>query len=516
MIRMPLIVLALLSMPSIAQPAPPQAPDRPNIVFVFADDLGYAELGAYGQEKIKTPHIDRLAREGLKFTRFYSASTVCAPSRGSLMTGLHAGHGYIRGNSEFGGWGPEDPEGQRPIPDSTVTMAEHLKARGYTTGAFGKWGLGGPGSTGHPCYQGFDHFYGYLCQRVAHNYYPTHLWRNHDVDVQEQNDYFRAHQRLAEPLATEDEYYQRYGGDTPGGVGVGVQFAAEEMTAEAERWIEKVTAGDDDAPFFLYFPSPIPHAALQAPREWVEKYPEDWDPAPYLGNRGYLPHPRPRAAYAAMISFFDDSVGRLIAAIEKAGELDNTIIIVTSDNGTTFNGGVDREFFNSLGDLRGFKTNLYEGGIKVPCVVWRPGLVPQGASTDSVGHMTDWLPTLLSLAGTPASAELLGSVDGIDLTPVLSGQVQSLARDVLYWEFPEGKQQQAVLLDSRWKAIRPDLKNKGLELELYDLQRDPGETVNVADAHPEIVERAANAMIRERTVSPEFPLPAVDPYTPRP
>ncbi|MFT5422906.1 MAG: arylsulfatase A [Phycisphaerales bacterium] len=501
------VVLTLLALarPAAAQAQAGLAPAdsrAPNIVFVFADDLGYAELGAYGQEKIKTPNIDRLASQGMLFTQFYSASTVCAPSRGSLMTGLHTGHGYIRGNSEFGGWGPEDPEGQRPIPDQTVTMPEHLKGLGYTTGAFGKWGLGGPGSEGHPSYQGFDHFYGYLCQRVAHNYYPTHLWRNHDVDVQT-NDYFRPHQRIAEPLETEQDYYEKFGGKA------GDMYAAEEITAEAERWIADVTEGDDNKPFFLYFPSPIPHAALQAPQEWVEKYPADWDHEPYLGDRGYTPHPRPHAAYAAMISFFDDSVGRLIAAIEKAGQLDNTIIIVTSDNGTTFNGGVDREFFGSLANLRGFKTNLYEGGIRVPCIVWRPGLVPQGVTIDSVGHMTDWLPTLLSLAGETPSADLLDSIDGIDLSPVLTGEVESLPRSVLYWEFPEGKQQQAVLLDGRWKAIRPNLK-KGLDLELYDLKADPSESSNVADTHPEIVQRAIAAMVSERTVSPEFPIPALD------
>ncbi|MFG0305229.1 MAG: arylsulfatase [Phycisphaerales bacterium JB040] len=524
-----LLAFALLPLTALAQPNNADSP--PNILLVLADDLGYNELGSYGQEKIQTPVLDRLAAEGLRFTRFYSASTVCAPARASLMTGLHTGLSPIRGNTEAGGWGPEAPEGQRPLPAEYITLAERLQGAGYATGAFGKWGLGGPGSEGHPNHQGFDHFYGYLCQRVAHNFYPTHLWRNHDVDVQHNNDYFSAHQRLQQPLDSEHEYYRRFGGvNEPGGMGG--DYSAESIIDEAERWIADTHQADPDQPLFLYYPTTIPHVALQAPREWVERYPADWDlphdqtdnPAPdtdpatghYLGSRGYTPHPRPRAAYAAMISYFDDSVGRLLAALDAAGRLDNTIVIVTSDNGTTFAGGVDRHFFDSLSNLRGYKTNLYEGGIRVPCLVWWPGRVPAGSTTDTPTILIDLYATLCTIAGdeTTQSFDRAIPSTSLDLTPLLTNPAVTPehlgARDVLYWEFPEGRKSQAVLLDGRYKAIRPNLTDQPDQLELYDLENDPGETSNLVDARPDLVERARRAMIASRVPNPHYPMPALD------
>ena len=479
-----------------AAPAPDPGPGRPNIILVLADDLGLYELGCYGQEKIRTPQIDRLAHEGMRFERFYSASTVCAPSRASLLTGLHTGHAPIRGNREVGGWGPEEPEGQHPIPDGSVTLAERLKDLGYATAAFGKWGLGGPGSAGHPNAQGFDHFYGYLCQRVAHNYYPTHLWRGHEVDVLHGNSHFGAHQRIAAPLETDGAYRARYAGD---------DYAPEEIALEAEAWIAEHNKNRPGDPFFLYYASVIPHVALQAPAPYIDRYPRAWDPEPYLGDRGYLPTLRPRATYAAMISFLDDVVGRLRAAVEASGDADNTLILVTSDNGTTFNGGVDRAFFRSLGDLRGHKTNLYEGGIRVPMIAWWPGRIEAGTTSDIVAQLPDLFPTAVEAAGGDAPE----SLDGISLMPTLLGDSQQRAHSELYWEFPEGRQQQAVLLDGRWKAIRPDLK-RGLAMELYDLATDPGETSDLAHAMPVLVERARLAMARSRTVSDLFPIPALD------
>ncbi len=487
-------VLGLLVMtaPAMAEPS-----DRPNIILILADDLGLHELGGYGQEKIRTPNIDRLAREGMRFTRFYSASTVCAPARACLMTGLHTGHSPIRGNREGGGWGPEEPEGQHPLPAESVTLAERLKALGYSTAVFGKWGLGGPGSTGQPNFQGFDHFYGYLCQRVAHNYYPTHLWRNHDVDVLHNNGYFRAHQKIDAPLASEAEYARRYsGGD----------YAPEEIATEAERWIETHAEQRPGEPFFIYYASIIPHVALQAPEAFVDAYPRDWDPEPYLGDRGYLPNPRPRATYAGMISFLDWVVGRLRAAAEAAGAGDNTLILITSDNGTTFNGGVDRAFFGSLGDLRGFKTNLYEGGIRVPMIAWWPGRIAPGTTSDLVAQLPDLHPTVVEAAG----GEPPRGLDGLSLLPTLTGSGEQPTHDHLYWEFPEGRQQQAVLLDGRWKAIHPDLRNRGLELELYDLATDPGEMTDVAAEHPAVVDRAERVMLDSRVPSDLFPIPALD------
>lgn len=489
------VVASVLAAAAPASGNTQPAGEPPNIVLIMADDLGLHELGAYGQQKIRTPNLDRLAREGVRFDRFYSASTVCAPSRACLMTGLHTGHSPIRGNKEAGGWGPEEPEGQQPLPADSVTLAERLKALGYDTAAFGKWGLGGPGSTGAPNFQGFDHFYGYLCQRVAHNYYPTHLWRNHDVDVLHGNDYFRAHQRISEPLASEAEYDERYRGK---------DYAPEEILKEAESWIAR--EGNENAgPFFVYYASVIPHVALQAPAEFVDMYPREWDGEPYLGDRGYLPNARPRATYAAMITFLDHAVGRLRTALEKAGELDNTLILFTSDNGTTFNGGVDRAFFGSLGSLRGFKTNLHEGGIRVPMLAWWPGRIAPLRRTDVVAQLPDLFPTVIEAAGGEPGPGL----DGVSLMPTLLQEGMQEAHEILYWEYPEGRQQQAVLLDGRWKAIRPDLK-KGLDLELYDIVADPGEKRDLAADRPEIVERAIEAMRTERTASPLFPIPALD------
>ncbi|MBD3175666.1 MAG: sulfatase-like hydrolase/transferase [Armatimonadia bacterium] len=464
---------------------------RPNIVLIMADDLGYRELGCFGQDKIRTPNLDRLAAEGMKLERFYSGSPVCAPTRCTLMTGKHTGHAYIRGNKEVGGWGPEEPEGQWPLRAGAVTMAEALGRVGYATGAFGKWGLGGPGSEGHPCEQGFDHFYGYLCQRVAHNYYPTHLWRNHDVDVLHGNDYFPAHQRIDEPLPTEDDYYERFAGE---------DYAPEEIQKETEAWLR----ANADGPFFLYMPSIIPHVSLQAPRELIETYPREWDPEPYLGQQGYLPHPRPHAAYAAMITFLDQCVGRTMDLLEELGVADNTLVLFTSDNGTTFNGGCDREFFDSLGELRGTKCTVYEGGIRVPTIARWPGHIQPGSTSRVHGGTWDLLPTLASAAGGLAPP----GIDGIDLTPALRGEGVA-DREYLYFEYPEADQQQAVILD-RFKGVRTNLREGDLTVHLYDLDRDPGETMDVAGEHPAVVERIEEIMFEAREPSELFPIPALD------
>ena len=480
-----------------------RAEQPPNIILILADDLGYAELGCYGQKKIQTPRLDALAAEGVRFTRFYSASTVCAPARCSLMTALHTGHSQIRGNKELGGWGPEEPEGQLPLPNDARTIAEALHDRGYTTGIFGKWGLGGPGSEGHPCGQGFDSFYGYLCQRVAHNFYPTHLWRNHNVDIQRGNTYFPSHQKLECPpldahRRPDPGAYAHYRGR---------DYSPEEITREAIAFIERSA----ERPFFVYFPSTLPHAALQAPPEWVDRYPREWDAEPYLGQAGYLPCERPRATYAAMISFLDDAVGRLVDAVERAGVAQRTIIIFTSDNGTTFNGGVDRAFFDSLGGLRGHKTNLYEGGIRVPLIVRWPGVVAPGTTADTPCVLYDLPVTLAEVAG----AELAPEVDGVSLVALLRDGRAPTDR-ALYWEFPEGARQQALLFSDagspagRWKAIRPDLTEDPRRVELYDLLADSGEDHDISVKHPALVARALEMMRASHTPSEQFPIAAVD------
>ena len=468
----------------------------PNVILIYADDLGYREVGAFGQEKIRTPNIDRLASEGMRLTRYYTASPVCAPSRCAVLTGLHTGHGTIRGNREVPGtrWhDPESPEGQWPIPDEDVTLAERLKERGYATGVFGKWGLGGPGSTGHPCYQGFDHFYGYLCQRVAHNYYPTHLWRNHDVDILPGNAWFASAQKIDGPLEDEAAYNARFRGS---------QYAPTEIADEMMRWLDEV----DDGPFFLYYASVIPHLALQAPQEWVDRYPAEWDERPYLGGAGYLPNARPRATYAAMISYFDDVVGRILRHLDEKGLAENTVVIVTSDNGTSWVGGVDLEFFRSVGELRGRKAQLWEGGIREPFVVRWPGRVEPGGESAVPAVAYDLVPTVLQMVGAPAAAGL----DGMSLVPLLTGAAPG-KREFLYWEFPEGPQSQAVLLEGgRFKAVRMNLRAGDLTIQLFDLEADAGESVDVAADHPELVDRAASIMRREHLPSGLFAIKVLD------
>ncbi len=476
-----LISLAMTLSSSFAQqPAPSERDVKPNIIFILADDLGYGELGCYGQTKIKTPNIDRLAAEGMRFTQHYSGSPVCAPSRSTLLTGKHTGHAYIRDNKEMGGWGPDEPEGQLPLPADTITIATLLQAHGYATGGFGKWGLGGPGSIGHPNNQGFDHWYGYRCQRVAHNYYPTHLWRNNDKHILQGNEYFAAHQRLAEAPA-EPDGYDRFRGE---------QFAPDLMISEALQFVRE----HKDQPFFLYYATPVPHAAIQVPQDSVEPYLGMWEETPYLGNRGYLPHSTPRAAYAAMISRMDRDIGSLLALLDELGLTDNTIVMFSSDNGPTFNGGSDSKFFQSAGPLRGLKASLYEGGIRVPLVVRWPGKVATGSVSEHISAFWDFLPTICDLVGIDPPED----VDGVSMLPTWLGQTQPV-HEYLYWEY-RGHQ---VVRKGRWKAIR----KKGTDtIELYDLQSDITESRDVATAHPQVARELAQLMKAARTDSPLFPL----------
>lgn len=467
--------------------SPPGSPRLPNIVLVLADDLGYGELGAFGQTKIRTPHVDRLAREGVAFDRFYAASTVCAPTRASLMTGKHTGRSVIRGNKEVGGWGIRQGEGQMPLPAGERTIAELLRAKGYRTGAFGKWGLGGPGSEGHPLAQGFDAFFGYLCQRQAHGHTPPYLWKNHDVYLLPENGAINPHQRLTEP-PSDPSAYVKYSGP---------MYAPQLILDEALKFVET----NKDRPFFLYFPSALPHAALQAPEEWVERYPREWDPTPYLGDRSYLPTERPRATYAAMISYLDHSLGQIAAKVDELGLGRDTLIVFTSDNGATFNGGVDREFFSSNGAFRGYKTQLYEGGIRVPFVARWSGTIPAGERRQARAAMFDLFATFAELAGDRARE------DGRSLSPAFRNDQSG--HESLYFEFPEGNQSQAIIW-GRYKGVHPNLKQKGLEMEVYDLEADPGETRNLASARPDLVRELAARMAKAHRPSKDFPLAAVD------
>jgi len=443
---------------------------RPNIVFILADDLGYAELGCYGQKKIRTPNIDKLASEGIKFTQHYSGSPVCAPSRCALMTGKHTGHAQIRSNKQVGGaegWKlGATTGGQWPLKAGTITVASILQKAGYATGAFGKWGLGRVGTTGDPNKQGFDHFFGYICQRQAHTYYPNHLWRDGKVQWIEAN---------------KDGKKQVYSHDLI-----------------AEEALKFITA-NQDSPFFLYVPFTIPHVALEVPEESLKEYRGKWPDPPYTGDKGYFPHPTPRACYAAMVTRMDRDVGRIMSLLKELGLETETIVMFSSDNGPTYNGGSDSAFFESTGPLRGLKGSVYEGGIRVPFIARWPGRIKAGSISSHVSAFWDFLPTCCELIGEQPP----GGIDGISMLPSMLGQPERQKKhEYLYWEL---RGQQALRIGD-WKAVR--LK-PGRKVQLYNLREDIGEQYDVADRYPEMVAKASKLFQTARTESDVFPLPKV-------
>ncbi len=440
---------------------------RPNIIFIMADDLGYGEAGVYGQERIKTPNIDKLAHQGIRFTDYYAGSPVCAPSRCVLLTGKHPGHAYVRDNYRIGTW--DSYLGQLPLPAGEITIAEMLKGAGYVTGAFGKWGLGRVGSEGDPLKQGFDRFFGYNCQRHAHNLYPRYLIDN------------------------DKKIYLE--GNTRGLTGK--HYAPQLIADEVLNFIHE----NRDRPFFLYYATVLPHLPLQVPVEFLEKYLGKWEEVPYNGH-SYLPNPAPRATYAAMISFLDFQVGRIMALIDSLGLAENTVIFFTSDNGTTYlKGQVDYEFFRSLGPLRGFKGYLYEGGIRVPMIVrWAGRIKPDIVTHIPFAHY-DVMTTLADIAGIKPPS----GTDGISFLPVLLGREEQQRRHMyLFWDFP-GYGGQVAVRYGKWKALKKNLKkNPDSPTELYNLEEDMGEGHNLADRYPELVKKLENIMIQARR-RPKFP-----------
>lgn len=505
------IVCLLLLLVYLPEQLKSQAPPgtRPNIVYIFADDLGYGELGCYGQQKIRTPNIDRLAANGMKFMQHY-AFPVCAPSRYLLMTGTHSGRAYIRGNHEWEERGPvwnfqameENPflEGQWPIPDSTVTIAEILKAAGYKTGIVGKWGLGAPYTAGAPNRQGFDYFYGYICQRQDHTYYNGHLWENEyrvpvDNKVVDPNVKFPAGLDSLDPKNYEVYQQNVYGPDL--------------LIRSALNFIDR----NREEPFFLYYASPLPHVSLQAPQSWVDYYHQQFgDEAPFLGG-SYFPCRYPRATYAAMISRLDEEVGLIVEQLKKNGLYDNTIIMFCSDNGSAFNAGVDPVFFNSGGPFReGFgwgKGFVYEGGIREPFIVQWPGKIKPGSSSDLISATIDIMPTLCDLLNQPVPSK----VDGISILPTLLGKPERQKQhEYLYFEFPEYGGQQAVRM-GKWKAVRQKIVTNGiLKTELYDLQNDIKEEHDLSAQHPELVKEMEAVMLREHQTPlvSRFLMPALE------
>ena len=469
----------------------------PNIIYILADDLGYGELGSYGQEKIETPHLDMLAENGMRFTQHYAGSAVCAPSRCILLTGKHGGHAFIRGNHEWGERGPvwdmtksvNDPnlEGQYPMDPNEVTIAEYLQEAGYATGMIGKWGLGAPLSESVPNTQGFDFFCGYNCQRQAHTYYPKFLWKNQEK-LWLDNKLVIPGTKLVEGADPMDpESYADYTLE---------DYSADVMFREAMTFIEST----GDQPFFLYYATPIPHAAIQAPQEWVDKYMEKFgDEEPYLGNKGYFPHPNPKAGYAAMVSYMDNNIGMMMDKLKELGKYDNTLVIFTSDNGPTYNGGTESVWFNSAGPMKeeyGWgKGFLHEGGIRVPMIAHWPGKIKAGTVSEHISVFYDVLPTLCEVAGIEPHTE----TDGLSFLPELMGENQDEA-EYLFWEFPEYQGQQAVRM-GKWKALRQDIKKGNMEIQLFNLDEDLQEQNNVAADNPEIVKKMRQIMIDEHQQS---------------
>lgn len=440
---------------------------KPNIIYILADDLGYGDLSFLGQEKFETPNIDKLAAKGMFFEEHYSGSTVCAPSRSSLMTGQHTGRTFVRGNREV------QPEGQYPISDESLLIPEILKDAGYVSGIFGKWGLGYPGSEGEPLKQGFDVFYGFNCQRLGHHYYPYHLWNNEEKVMLDEN--------VGEAKGT---------------------YAPNLIHDRTLQFIED----SKDQPFFCFVASIIPHAELVAPEEYMERFRgklsevkkyKGVDSGPKLRQGPYQSQDEPRTAFAAMVALLDDQVGEIVAKTEELGIADNTLIIFTSDNGAHQEGGADPDFFDSNGVFRGHKRDLYEGGIHVPMIAYWPGKIEAASTTGHISAFWDMLPTFSDLAGLPMPE----GIDGISILPTLLGEGAQSNHPYLYWEFHERGGRMAVRM-GKWKGVRYDVfKKPNKPMELYDLSKDPGEKNNLASAHPEVVQRIEAIMKNARVTS---------------
>ena len=493
-----LLTLVLAATSAVSAAA---AESKPNIIFILADDLGYGDVGAFGQKLIRTPNLDRMAAEGMKFTHHYAGNAVCAPSRCVLMTGKHPGHAFIRNNRET------KPEGQFPIPSDTVTLPKLLKAQGYVTGGFGKWGLGGPESPGEQTKQGFDRWFGYNCQAVAHNYYPTSLWDNvtrHPLN----NPDFSPRQKLPEGAdPNKDESYAPYAGK---------EYSADLIAEQARQFVR----ANKDKAFFLYWPTTVPHLALQVPEDSLAEYKGKFNDQPYDGSSGYLPHRYPRAAYAAMVTRFDHEVGRMMALVKELGLDENTIFVFSSDNGPlhgTHEGiaGTDSIFFNSAGGLRDGKGSLYEGGLREPTIVRWTGKIKSGTTSARLSGFEDWVPTLLEVAGAKAATPQ--DTDGISLLPTLLGESQP-DRPFLYREFPAYLGYQCVRVGD-WKGLRknllvknrtPKVANPDYHIELYNLRDDAAETQDLSAQNPEIVAKIERIMREQHVNSVDFPFPALD------
>jgi arylsulfatase A-like enzyme len=446
------IVLTVFS--SLLLTATVYAQAKPNIIIILADDLGYGDLGCYGQRNIETSNLDRMAKEGMRFTQFYAGSTVCAPSRCVLMTGLHTGHCQIRGNTKT------------DLKPGTITIASVLKQAAYATGHFGKWGLAYPNGTGLPTRQGFDEFLGYYDQMHAHNYYPTYLWKN----------------EVKFPLRNVVPQPRKDGAGQASEKG---EYSPDVVTNAVLDFVERNKA----KPFFVYWATTIPHANNEARPHGME--------VPDLGRYAGKDWPEAEKGFAAMITRLDRDIGRLLEKLKSLDLDENTLVIFTSDNGPHREGGHKESFFQSQGNLRGIKRDLYEGGIRVPMIARWPGHVPSGLTSDFVGQFCDFLPTCASIAG----GSVPDNLDGIDMLPTLQGQQETQSQhEYLYWEFYEGAGAQAVR-SGKWKGVSVSW---GAPLQLYDLEKDVAEKTNLAASHPEIINRFATAIKQAHVPSPDY------------
>lgn len=463
---------------------------KPNIIYILADDLGYGEIGVFGQNKIETPNIDALAKSGMLFTQHYTSAPVCAPARYMFLTGEHSGHAYIRGNHEWGDRGDvwnyramakdSTLEGQHPVPENTRTLAQGLQEAGYKTGLIGKWGLGAPHTKSIPNKMGFDFFYGYNCQRQAHTYYPLHLYKNRNR-VHLANDTIAPNTPFPEGADPLDA--NSYSDFTL------TDYAPDLMFKELTSFVDK----NKSNPFFLYWATPIPHVALQAPQRWVDYYEEKFgEEEPYLsgGNNGYFSHKNPHAAYAAMISYLDENIGKLAQQLKDEGVYENTLIVFTSDNGPSYAGGTDPKYFDSAKPFNGEygrgKGFVYEGGIRVPTFFTWPSKIQSNSISNHISSHYDMLATFYDLAGIGIPED----TDGISFLPTLLKEGNQQKHEFMYWEFPEYGGQVAIRMGD-WKVVRQHLKDeKEPTLELYNLANDPIESINVADKNPDILQKA--------------------------
>lgn len=437
---------------------------KPNVVFIIADDLGYGDLSCYGQKKFQTPHVDRLALNGIRFTQCYSGTTVSAPSRCSLVTGLHTGHASIRGNKEI------QPEGQQPLPTGSTTIFNIFKNAGYVTGAFGKWGLGFPGSEGEPNKQGVDEFFGYNCQRQAHKYYPQHLWHNE--------------QKVELP------HNENWNKGT---------YAQDLIQEKALQFIE----ANQKNPFFMFVPCVLPHAELVVPEDSIiQKFRGLYPETPYKGDDngpGYGSQPQPHAAFAAMVYRFNIYVGQIVEKLKELGVYENTLIIVTSDNGPHMEGGADPDFFNSNSIYRGYKRDLYEGGIRVPMIASWQNQIPKGKQSELICTFWDMMPTFAEITGSNVK-----TTDGLSILPTLTGKGEQKLHEHIYFEFLELNGKQAVRKGD-WKLLYQDIRKNGY-YELYNLAADPSENHNVISLYPEIANELKTIMKQEHIDDPMWPL----------